>query len=67
MRSSPLMKLNGFYSGTKGPNTSLVIHSDEAIGQPLTLIIPHQLHERHGEGIERMNQEKEASRSGKGS
>jgi len=27
----------------------------EAIGQPLTLIIPAELHQRHEEGIERMN------------
>ena len=29
---------------------------DEAIGQQLTLIIPGHLHQRHNEGIERMNQ-----------
>src|SRR5205809_7280792 len=31
---------------------------DEAIGKLLTLIIPHALHHRHEEGIERMNQRK---------
>ncbi|NUM30987.1 MAG: PAS domain S-box protein [Bacteroidetes bacterium] len=30
--------------------------AEEAIGQPLTLIIPPDLHQRHNEGIERMNQ-----------
>lgn len=39
--------------------------SDEAIGQPLTLIIPSQLHQRHEEGIERMNQRKEPRVVGK--
>ena len=29
--------------------------SKEVIGQPMTLIIPKQLHERHNEGMDRMN------------
>ena len=29
--------------------------SEEAIGQPMTLIIPKELHQRHNEGIDRMN------------
>lgn len=32
--------------------------SEEVIGQPLTLIIPNELHQRHNEGIERMNERK---------
>ena len=32
--------------------------AEEVIGQPLTLIIPVELHQRHNEGIERMNQRK---------
>jgi PAS domain S-box-containing protein len=38
---------------------------EEAIGQPLTLIIPGHLHQRHNEGIERMNQGKEPRVLGK--
>ena len=38
---------------------------DEAIGQLLTLIIPGHLHQRHDEGIERMNQRKEPRVIGK--
>lgn len=38
---------------------------EEAIGQLLTLIIPEQLHKRHDEGIERMNQRKEPRVLGK--
>lgn len=39
--------------------------SDEVIGQPLTLIIPNELHQRHNEGIERMNQGKKPRVLGK--
>ncbi len=39
--------------------------SEEAIGQPLTLIIPMELHHRHNEGIERMNQREEPRVLGK--
>jgi PAS domain S-box-containing protein len=39
--------------------------SAEAIGQPLTLIIPHELHHRPNEGIERMNQRKKPRVLGK--
>jgi PAS domain S-box-containing protein len=39
--------------------------SDEAIGQPLTLIIPNELHQRHEKGIERMNQRKKPHVIGK--
>ncbi len=38
---------------------------EEAIGQLLTLIIPHELHQRHDEGIERMNQGKKPRVLGK--
>jgi PAS domain S-box-containing protein len=38
---------------------------DEAIGQLLTLIIPTQLHQRHNEGMERMNQRKKPRVLGK--
>lgn len=39
--------------------------SEEAISQPLTLIIPHELHHRHNEGIERMNKRKKSRVLGK--
>lgn len=39
--------------------------SEEAIGQLLTLIIPGELHQRHNEGIERMNQRLEPRVLGK--
>src|SRR6187549_2602162 len=39
--------------------------SEEAIGKLLTLIIPNELHQRHNEGIERMNQSKEPRVLGK--
>lgn len=38
---------------------------EEVIGKPLTLIIPHELHQRHNEGIERMNQRMEPRVVGK--
>jgi len=38
---------------------------EEALGQPLTLIIPKDLHGRHEEGIERMNQRKKPRVLGK--
>jgi PAS domain S-box-containing protein len=49
----------------KGAEHIFGYSSDEAIGQPLTLIIPHQLHQRHDEGIERMNQRKKPRVLGK--
>jgi PAS domain S-box-containing protein len=49
----------------KGAEYIFGYSSDEAIGQPLTLIIPAQLHQRHDEGIERMNQRKEPRVIGK--
>src|SRR6478735_777392 len=49
----------------KGAEYIFGYSSDEAIGQPLTLIIPHELHQRHEEGIERMNQRKEPRVVGK--
>ena len=59
MRSLPLMKLNGFYSGIKEQNTYLVIlRKRQSNKKPLTLIISGELHKRHDEGIERMNQRK---------
>lgn len=39
--------------------------AEEAIGQPLTLIIPQELHQRHNEGIERMNERKKPRVLGK--
>jgi len=39
--------------------------AEEAIGQPLTLIIPSQLHQRHDTGMERMNQRKKPRVIGK--
>jgi PAS domain S-box-containing protein len=49
----------------KGAEYIFGYSSDEAIGQPLTLIIPHELHQRHNEGIERMNQRKKPRVLGK--
>jgi len=49
----------------KGAEYIFGYSSDEAIGQPLTLIIPNELHQRHNEGIERMNQRKEPRVVGK--
>src|SRR3954453_7739941 len=49
----------------KGAEYIFGYSSDEAIGQPMTLIIPGQLHQRHNEGIERMNQRKEPRVLGK--
>jgi PAS domain S-box-containing protein len=42
----------------KGAEYIFGYSSDEVIGQPLTLIIPKELHQRHDQGIERMNQRK---------
>ncbi len=49
----------------KGAEYIFGYSSDEAIGQPLTLIIPSQLHQRHDKGMERMNQGKEPRVVGK--
>lgn len=49
----------------KGAGNIFGYTSEEAVGQSLTLIIPGQLHQRHEEGIERMNQRKEAHVLGK--
>ena len=49
----------------KGAENIFGYSSDEAIGQPLTLIIPHELHQRHEKGIERMNQRKKPRVLGK--
>lgn len=49
----------------KGAECIFGYSSDEAIGQPLTLIIPAELHERHNKGIERMNQGKDPRVLGK--
>jgi len=49
----------------KGAEYIFGYSSDEAVGQPLTLIIPHELHQRHNEGIERMNQRKKPRVVGK--
>ncbi|WP_066405345.1 adenylate/guanylate cyclase domain-containing protein [Flavisolibacter tropicus] len=43
----------------KGAEYIFGYSAEEAVGQPLTLIIPRALHQRHDEGIERMNQRKE--------
>lgn len=39
----------------KGAEHIFGYSSNEAVGQPMTLIIPNQLHERHNKGIDRMN------------
>jgi diguanylate cyclase len=49
----------------KGAEYIFGYSSDEAIGQPLTLIIPGHLHRRHDNGIERMNQRKKPRVLGK--
>ncbi|OOG73002.1 adenylate/guanylate cyclase domain-containing protein [Algoriphagus sp. A40] len=49
----------------KGAEYIFGFTSDEAIGQPITLIIPHELHHSHNEGMERMNQGKEPRVLGK--
>ena len=49
----------------KGAEYIFGYSSDEAIGQPMTLIIPAELHQRHNEGIERMNQRREPRVLGK--
>src|SRR5215203_1477600 len=49
----------------KGAEYIFGYSSDEAIGQPLTLIIPTELHQRHDKGIERMNQRKKPRVLGK--
>jgi len=40
----------------KGAEFIFGYSSEEAVGQPLTMIIPRELHQRHEHGIERMNQ-----------
>ncbi|MEP7107164.1 MAG: adenylate/guanylate cyclase domain-containing protein [Ferruginibacter sp.] len=49
----------------KGAEYIFGYSSAEAIGQPLTLIIPGQLHQRHDKGMERMNQGKKPRVLGK--
>ena len=49
----------------KGAEYIFGYSSDEAIGQLLTLIIPAELHQRHDNGMERMNQGKEPRVLGK--
>lgn len=49
----------------KGAEYIFGYSSEEAIGQLLTLIIPGELHQRHNEGIERMNQRLEPRVLGK--
>ena len=49
----------------KGAEYIFGYSSNEAIGQPLTLIVPAELHQRHNDGIERMNQRKEPRVLGK--
>ena len=49
----------------KGAEYIFGYSSEEAVGQLLTLIIPSSLHQRHDEGIERMNQGKEPRVLGK--
>ena len=43
-------------SWNKGAEHIFGYAAEEAIGQPITLIIPKQLHERHNMGMDRMNQ-----------
>ncbi len=49
----------------KGAEYIFGYSSAEAIGQPLTLIIPNELRQRHDEGMERMNQRKDPRVIGK--
>jgi len=49
----------------KGAEYIFGYSSEEAIGQPLTMIIPGQLHQRHDKGMERMNQRKKPRVIGK--
>jgi PAS domain S-box-containing protein len=49
----------------KGAEYIFGYSSEEVIGQPLTLIIPNNLHQRHDKGIERMNQRKKPRVIGK--
>lgn len=49
----------------KGAEYIFGYKSEEAIGQLLTLIIPGHLHQRHDEGMERMNQGREPRVIGK--
>jgi PAS domain S-box-containing protein len=49
----------------KGAEYIFGYSSDEAIGQPMTLIIPSQLQQRHNNGMERMNQRKKPRVLGK--
>jgi PAS domain S-box-containing protein len=49
----------------KGAEYIFGYSADEAIGQLLTLIIPHELHQRHDKGMERMNQGKKPRVIGK--
>ena len=49
----------------KGAEFIFGYSSEEAVGQLLTLIIPGHLHQRHDEGIERMNQRQEPRVLGK--
>jgi PAS domain S-box-containing protein len=49
----------------KGAEYIFGYSSDEAVGQPLTLIIPNELHQSHENGIERMNQRKKPRVLGK--
>ncbi len=49
----------------KGAENIFGYTSEEALGQPLTLIIPGPLHERHDRGMERMNQRKKPRVLGK--
>jgi len=49
----------------KGAEYIFGYSSEEAIGQPLTLIIPSELHQRHDNGMERMNQRKKPRVIGK--
>ncbi len=49
----------------KGAEHIFGYSSEEAIGQPITLIIPDQLHERHNKGMNRMNKGKQPHVIGK--
>ena len=49
----------------KGAEYIFGYSSEEVIGQPMTLIIPTELHQRHNEGMDRMNQRKEPRVLGK--
>ncbi|HNL83098.1 MAG TPA: PAS domain S-box protein, partial [Chitinophagaceae bacterium] len=49
----------------KGAESIFGYTAEEAVGKPMTLIIPNQYQQRHNDGIERMNQRKKPRAIGK--